>query len=89
MKKGGMTMKPKKYQEGGRVRQGIQSPAASRARSDEAEATMRRERAAEPISKMERMRGRREMMQEPLTDEEIMRLGRGYKKGGKVAMKKR
>lgn len=92
MKKGGMTMKPKKYQEGGRVRQGMQSPAASRARSDEAEATMRRQRAAEPISKRERRRGMEEEFNTPGLGRDIedmqMRQRMGYKKGGKVAMKK-
>lgn len=85
-------MKTKKYQEGGRVRQGMQSPAASRARSDEAEATMRRERAAEPISKRERRRGMEEEFNEPglgrAIEEMQMRQRRGYKKGGKVAAKK-
>ncbi len=82
-----MTSKPKKFREGGPIRQGIQSPAAGRARSDMAEDVMRRQRAAEPISKEERMRGRREMMQEPLSDEEIMRMGRGFKKGGMIKKK--
>lgn len=93
MKKGGMTMKPAKYQEGGRVRQGMQSPAASRARSDEAEATMRRERAAEPISKMEERRGREEDYRTPGLRDDIEKMldrqRRGFKKGGKIPAPKK
>ena len=92
MKAGGMTMKPAKYQEGGRVRQGMQSPAAGRARSEEAEAAMRRERMAEQPTKMERRRGREEEFNTPgigrAIEDMMMRQRMGYKKGGKIAMKK-
>lgn len=92
MKTGGMA-KAKKYREGGRVSQGMQSPAAGRARSEMSEDAMRRERAREPIDKMERRRGREEEMNEPGLSRDIEDMQRrrslGYKKGGKVVAKKK
>jgi hypothetical protein len=94
MKKGGKAMM---YREGGKVRQGMQSPKAQEARAEMAEDVMRRERAREPISDKERKAGRAEAAMDsgPLTDAEKERMrSSGFKKGGmikpkaKTAMKK-
>ena len=82
----------KKYQRGGRVRQGMQSPAAGRARSDMAQDVMRRERARETVSDAERMRQLRESEEGmgSMGDEirnMMRRQGEGFKKGGKVPAK--
>lgn len=92
MKKGNKAMM---YREGGKVRQGMQSPKAQEARAEMAEDVMRRERAREPISDKERKAGRVEAAMDsgPLTDAEKERMrSSGFKKGGmikpKTAMKK-
>lgn len=82
----------KKYQRGGRVRQGMQSPAAGRARSDMAEDVMRRERARETVSPEEKRRQLRESEKDmdSMGDEirnMLRRQGEGFKKGGKVPAK--
>lgn len=92
MKKGGKAMM---YREGGKVRQGMQSPKAQEARAEMAEDVMRRERARDPISDKERKAGRVDAAMDsgPLTDAEKERMrASGFKTGGmikpKTAMKK-
>lgn len=92
MKKGNKAMM---YREGGKVRQGMQSPKAQEARAEMAEDVMRRERARDPISDKERKAGRVDAAMDsgPLTDAEKERMrASGFKKGGmikpKTAMKK-
>lgn len=74
----------KGYRRGGEVRQGMQSPMAAEARSEEGKRAMMEEMARERISDEERASGRRDMMREPLTPGEVSRMGRGMKKGGAV-----
>jgi hypothetical protein len=87
MKKGGKAMM---YREGGKVRQGMQSPKAQEARAEMAEDVMRRERARDPISDKERKAGRAEAAMDsgPLTDAEKERMrASGFKKGGMIKPK--
>jgi hypothetical protein len=92
MKKGGKAMM---YREGGKVRQGMQSPKAQEARAEMAEDVMKRSMPAEPKRRMRDMMSpedRREY-DAPLTAQERDRMREsGFKKGGmikpKTAMKK-
>ena len=92
MKKGGKAMM---YREGGKVRQGMQSPKAQEARAEMAEDVMKRSMPAEPKRRMRDMMSpedRREY-DAPLTTQERDRMREsGFKKGGmikpKTAMKK-
>ena len=92
MKKGG---KAKMYREGGKVRQGIQSPKAQEARAEMAEDVMKRSMPAEPRRRMRDMMSPEERRgyDAPLTPQELERMREsGFKKGGmikpKTAMKK-
>lgn len=95
-KKGGMV---NKYQEGGRVRQGIQSPRAQEARSEMAEDVMKRARKGMGEGPPRRVPNSMLTPEEqrernaPLSKDELDRMrGDAYKKGGmikpKTAMKK-
>ena len=92
MKKGNKAMM---YREGGKVRQGMQSPKAQEARAEMAEDVMKRSMPAEPKRRMRDMMSpedRREY-DAPLTAQERERMREsGFKKGGmikpKTAMKK-
>ncbi len=92
MKKGGKAMM---YREGGKVRQGMQSPKAQEARAEMAEDVMKRSMPAEPKRRMRDMMspGDRREYDAPLTPQERERMREsGFKKGGmikpKTAMKK-
>ena len=92
MKKGGKAMM---YREGGKVRQGIQSPKAQEARAEMAEDVMKRSMPAELRRRMRDMMSPEEGREydAPLTPQERERMrASGFKKGGmikpKTAMKK-
>ena len=92
MKKGGKAMM---YREGGKVRQGMQSPKAQEARAEMAEDVMKRSMPAEPKRRMRDMMSPEEGREydAPLTPQERERMrSSGFKKGGmikpKTAMKK-
>lgn len=92
MKKGNKAMM---YREGGKVRQGMQSPKAQEARAEMAEDVMKRSMPAEPKRRMRDMMspGDRREYDAPLTPQERERMREsGFKKGGmikpKTAMKK-
>lgn len=94
MKKGNKAMM---YREGGKVRQGMQSPKAQEARAEMAEDVMKRSMPAEPKRRMRDMMspGDRREYDAPLTAQERERMREsGFKKGGmikpkaKTAMKK-
>ena len=83
------------YREGGKVRQGIQSPKAQEARAEMAEDVMKRSMPAEPRRRMRDMMSPEERRgyDAPLTPQELERMREsGFKKGGmikpKTAMKK-
>jgi len=84
MKKGGKAMM---YREGGKVRQGMQSPKAQEARAEMAENVMKRSMPAEPKRRMRDMMSpedRREY-DAPLTTQERDRMrASGFKKGGMI-----
>lgn len=92
MKKGNKAMM---YREGGKVRQGMQSPKAQEARAEMAEDVMKRSMPAEPKRRMRDMMSPEEGREydAPLTPQERERMrASGFKKGGmikpKTAMKK-
>ena len=92
MKKGGKAMM---YREGGKVRQGMQSPKAQEARAEMAEDVMKRSMPAELRRRMRDMMSPEEGREydAPLTPQERERMrSSGFKKGGmikpKTAMKK-
>lgn len=91
-KKGGMV---NKYQEGGRIRQGIQSPRAQEARAEMAEDVMKRARKGMGEGPPRRVPNSMLTPEEqrernaPLTKDELDRMrGDAYKKGGMVKPKK-
>lgn len=91
-KKGGMV---NKYQEGGRVRQGIQSPRAQEARAEMAEDVMKRARKGMGEGPPRRVPNSMLTPEEqrernaPLSKDELDRMrGDAYKKGGMVKPKK-
>lgn len=63
---------------------GLQSPRASEARSEEAQRVMIEEMRRQSIPEEDRRAARRDMMREPLSEDEVSRVSRGYKKGGRV-----
>lgn len=71
----------KKYQEGGRIRHGIQSPRAGEARSEEAQRVMVEEMRRQSIPEEDRRAARRDMLREPLTADEVSRVGRSSGEG--------
>ena len=87
MKKGGNAMM---YREGGKVRQGMQSPKAQEARAEMAEDVMKRSMPAEPKRRMRDMMSPEEGREydAPLTPQERERMrGSGFKKGGMIKPK--